>query len=368
MVLILGLGWGATPAPAYAGQTGSKPALASPQFIMEALELISARSLAPKPPAWKARAALRAYVRGLDRYSDYLSPAEYNAFLDQQKKGYAGVGMDLFPGKEGKLICFPLEGGPAHTLGVRPGDLLLAVDGRTVNGQSPYVVSTWITGQAGSKVNLTLKRASQRMLLDITRKALKRQNVYYKSLSDGGALIRISAFKPGVAREVRQALAKSAGASYLVLDLRGNPGGDFLQMLRTADLFLPADAPVLQIKSRKKNTLFKAKQPAAPAPDRMVVWQDEGTASAAEALSMTLTYHQRAVSLGWRSFGKGTMQRVHKLKDGSALILTSGLIQDPAGRAYHGRGLAPGHALPECSTNCTRLFEEKTREIMQKNP
>jgi carboxyl-terminal processing protease len=361
--LILGLGLILAPVPFCAAQNGNKAAFPGGQLMRQALDLIGARALNPAPPAWKARAALRVYVRGLDRYSDYLNPAEYTAFTNQRLKNYAGVGMDIMPDKEGALICFPLQHGPAHRAGVRSRDILLAVDGRTVNGQSTYVVSGWITGQTGSKVNLTLQRQTQRVVLDIARADLVRHTVKLTQAPDRPALIRISRFKPGTLAELKQALAQCGDSSGLVLDLRGNPGGDFWEMLKVADLFVEPNTPLLQIKSRKGSKSFKAKLPAEVKLKPLAVWQDGATASAAEALTMILTYHKLAASLGWHSFGKGSMQRVHKLPDGSALILTSGLILNPAGKTYHGRGLKPEHPLPPCNEACTRALWQKTLEV-----
>ena len=159
-------------------------------------------------------------------------------------------------------------------------------------------------------------------------------------------------------------MAQCGDSPGLVLDLRGNPGGDFWEMLKVADLFVAPNVTMLQIKSRKGSKSFKAKLPAEVRLKPVAVWQDGATASAAEALTMILTYHRLAISLGWHSFGKGSMQRVHKLPDGSALILTSGLILNPAGKSYHGRGLKPEHPLPPCNDACTRALWQKTLEIL----
>ena len=195
--LILGLGLILTPVPFCAAQNENTAPSPGGQLMRQALELIGDRALNPAPPAWKARAALRVYVRGLDRYSDYLNPAEYTAFTNQRLQNYAGVGMDIMPDKEGALICFPLEQGPAHQAGVRTRDVLLAVDGRTVNGQSTYVVSGWITGPTGSKVNLTLQRLSQRVVLDIVRADLVRHTVKLSKAPDRPAPATHQPFQTG---------------------------------------------------------------------------------------------------------------------------------------------------------------------------
>jgi carboxyl-terminal processing protease len=343
----------------------AKPAQppAAVQLIQEALRLVGEKSLQPGPALRDARAALRRYVRGLDQYSGYLSPAEYAAHLEQQRKGYAGVGMDILPKADGRIICLPKEGGPAHQAGVRAGDVLLAVDDRLAAGQSHYIVAGWILGPSGTKLNLTLQRQSLRLKLDIERRPLTRSTVELLRLPKQGALLRISSFNKGTAEELYSGMQKAQGAAFLVLDLRQNPGGDFLEAMRAASLFLEPGVPLLQLKGRNGEKILKSGGLYPPSTAWLFIWQDAATASAAEALILALAFNQRALTLGWPSFGKGSMQKVLPLKDGSALILTSALILDPAGKGYQGRGIMPAYPLPPCLNGCYDVLLQKTLQI-----
>jgi carboxyl-terminal processing protease len=334
------------------------------QIMHQAMGLIKNQALVSSPSPREMRLILRSYVRGLDPYSDYLSPAEYRIFQGQSSKHYAGVGMDIMPLKEGGVICLPIEGGPADLAGVKPGDLLLAVDERTVAGQSHYIVGNWILGPAGSKVMLTLKRDSLRVKLDIRRKRLIRRTVKLSWLPGRAARIQISRFIKGTAQELRNALNQAGGAPYVVLDLQNCPGGDLREMIRTASLFLEPETPLFSLRTRKGNRIIRAMSVTAPFRLPLVIWQNQATASAAEALIMALTLHRRAASLGWTSHGKGSVQKIIPLEDRSALIITSAMIQDPQGWEFHGKGLVADYPLPKCRQSCSELLIRKTKEIM----
>ena len=160
-------------------------------------------------------------------------------------------------------------------------------------------------------------------------------------------VIRLVGFAPGTRRELAELLSARAPGAPLVLDLRGNAGGDLHAAFDAASLFLARGAPIASVRARDGIHGYASTTDPLAALDgqRAVLWQDGATASAAEVFIAALTGNARAVSVGARSFGKGTRQDLIELSDGSALVLTTGHLRTPAGVEFDGRGLAPGHAV-----------------------
>ncbi|BAJ28697.1 putative peptidase S41 family protein [Kitasatospora setae KM-6054] len=271
-----------------------------------------------------------------DRWAAYLSPQQY---ADLTGGRYAGVGLSVDREAGGPTtVAEVLPGSPAARAGIAPGERLVSVDG-TPAEQLPVteLVSRLRGGPAGSAVAVGVRdEAGPVRQLTLTRTELAAREVESDRPAPGVARIAVHAFTEGVADQVR---AAAAGARGVVLDLRGNSGGLVAEAVATASVFLDG-GPVASYQERGEHRRLDA-APGGDTAVPLVVLVDGGTMSAAELLAGALQDRSRAVLVGSRTFGKGTVQQPSRLADGSVLELTVGRYQTPAGRSPDGTGFQP---------------------------
>jgi carboxyl-terminal processing protease len=313
----------------------------------EAVAKIQEQALSPDPPRRLVQQALKAYLRQLDPYSDYLPPVEYAAFLKAQREGYAGVGMEIMEDRQGRVICVPHPGSPAEKAGIGYGDILSAVDGKPRQGQSVLALGARVRGTAGSHVRLTVQTQGQAPRdLVVVRRELGQRSVFRKTLG-GLEVVSIPRFTKSTAEELKIVWASLPLGAAKVMDLRGNGGGDLHASLDAAALFLAQDSVLGSLKSRQGTTTRRVKASPLDQKSPLYLWHDGLTASAAEAFIAALTQNGRAISLGSRTFGKGLTQRLNELTDGSCLLITYAKLLTPRGQAFDGQGLPPHKVLPD---------------------
>ncbi|MDR0882731.1 MAG: hypothetical protein LBP55_09370 [Candidatus Adiutrix sp.] len=290
--------------------------------------------------------AIRAYFQALDSYSTYLSPQERRELSDNDRPNYSGVGMDILAGPNGEIFCVPYDDSPAHRAGILSGDRLLAVDGQNVRDRAPVALSALLRGPAGSRVDLTVAGATgPSRTVSLTRANLNRQAV--ETTFDGLVLkIRIYRFEAETAAEVKSGLQSEPNLQRVVIDLRGNTGGDLKAALDTADLFLTAGSAIVTVTGRSYSGLEPVAHRATAKPPKftasqVVIWQDQLTASAAEVFIAALRAHHQAVSIGSRTFGKGVAQTLTPATGGGLFLLTTGELMPADGRSFNHQGLAP---------------------------
>lgn len=317
------------------------------EHISEAVQLIRTHALdPPKSTRGMVDDLLRAYARSLDPYSDYLTSREYAAFLESTSADYFGVEMDIEK-KGGRIYLFPFKGGIAEKSGIQGGDELIAVNGAPVFGQSVFVVGSQIRGVEGVTVQLTT-RSGQGIPRVLT---LRRQSTGYVSVNSNilaqAHYIQITRFARDTGEQLKKILESGENNGLpLVIDLRGNQGGSLRVARQCADLFLEQGAVLFKMRYREEVREVFAEQPGAIAA-RILLIQDRGTASAAEAFIAALRANKRSLSVGWVTYGKGMAQRFLPLSDGSALLVTYAEILTPDGAALHNQGMEPDLALPE---------------------
>ena len=316
-------------------------------IVSEAMELIGRHALFPLPSMSAInREQLRVYVRSLDEYSDYLSREEYQGLLESTTADYFGVEMEIRR-KGRSIVLFPFEGGVAEKNGIRPGDELIEVDGMPVDDASVFFVGSMIRGTEGEKVRLAIRSETE----PVRTLHLRRQQAYYESVRGATAsntpYIRLTRFMDDTDQSLARRLSRIGGnANALVIDLRGNQGGNLLAAQRCAALFLNQGEVVYRLRTTGGTKSIVAEKPAAYT-SRLVLLQDENTASAAEVFIAALTVNRRALSAGRKTYGKGLAQRFLPLSDGSALFLTYGELLTPDNHAFNGRGLDPTVSLPQ---------------------
>ena len=299
-------------------------------------------------------AAIDGMVARLDPYSTYLDDEEVGRFAREVEGKFTGIGVQILPDTEtGRLtITAPLPGTPAAEAGVRAGDVIVRVDGESVDGLDTAEVTARIKGPAGESVRLGLMRPGQDDLVELT---VERANVRVPTVlgesrrADGSwdyllprenddapliGLLRVTKFGAGTDRELTQALAtlQEAGADGVILDLRGNPGGLLSQAVAVTDLFLK-DGRIVSTDGRNVAPQAFDALPGGPAEDlKIAVLVDRFSASASEIVSAALQDAGRAVVIGERTWGKGSVQTVLNLGGGrSALKLTTAAYLRPSG-------------------------------------
>ena len=294
------------------------------------------------------RGALDGIVRALrDPYSHYFSPAEARRLQESVAGRFQGVGMSVLRDRRGLRVIRVFPGSPAARGGIRAGDLVLAVDGRSIAGLSAERATALIKGPAGTRVRLTVQRpGSGRRTLTLVRREIRIPLVEAKLERPGGVLVgvvELAAFSDGahgqVARAVRRLAAR--GARAWVLDLRGNGGGLLNEAVLVASVFL-RDGEVVSVKGRAepertRNVTGRPLVPSAP----LVVLVDRGSASASEIVAGALRARDRARLVGTRTFGKGLVQELFPLSNGGILDLTVAYYELPDGRRIGHGGLRP---------------------------
>lgn len=308
---------------------------------------------------------LKAYLADRDDSSQYLSREEFGRFRDSQKDGYIGIGLEISRDPGGEVVCFPSPLGPAEKGGIKTGDRLVAVDGDSIRGQSLAQIAARVRGSYGSAVELTVRTGSS----PERRVHLRRERNSAESVSvsqmEGMTVVKLAYFTNDMQAKVSGRLADWKAGTPLILDLRGNGGGDFYAALDTAALFLSRGQMLARVRGRKGEQSFAARAPRRYRFHRVYLWQDQYTASAAEVFVAALTDNGIGVSIGTRSLGKGTKQDIVELSDGSALILTTGFLLTPTGKAYHDIGLLPALALENPTTTD---YVARVREALSQEP
>ncbi|MHB9753468.1 S41 family peptidase [Streptomyces sp. BYX5S] len=288
-----------------------------------------------------SKAAEEAVSRSGDRWGAVYSRREYEEFEQSLDGEYTGIGLRARRTAEGHVqVTKVRDGSPAQLAGIRAGDRIAAVDGEPVTGRPVTEVLALLRGEhAGTAVRIGLQRGTRAWSETLRRANLSTESVASTRLPDGATLVKVSAFTKGVGEQVRTAVAEAPARAGVVLDLRGNSGGLVTEAVKAASAFLDGGL-VATYDVRGAQRALHA-QRGADTSRPVVVLVDSGTMSAAELLTGALQDRGRAVVVGSRTFGKGSVQMPSRLPDGSVAELTVGHYRTPSGRAVDGRGITP---------------------------
>ncbi|MEE9293374.1 MAG: S41 family peptidase [Phycisphaerae bacterium] len=295
--------------------------------------------------------AIRGLMLDLDPYSGYIAPEQMRAFERRHTGEYIGIGVELGLRIGDVVVIAPLEQGPAIEAGVRPGDIVLAVEGRSVQDLSIPDVEGLLAGEPATIVELKLRRADGEVYVRaIKRTPIKRQTVKGIRRHPDGAwdfcldaerhvgYIRISHFDEGTSDDFDAALrdVTRRGGTSLVIDLRFNPGGVFPEAVAMVDRFIDSGIIVTTVRRRQAIDTYHAARRNVDTDMQLAVLLNGGSASASEIFAGALQDHGRAIVIGERSFGKGSVQDFIRLAGGEAGIkLTVAHYQLPRGRIIH---------------------------------
>ncbi|MEV6000727.1 S41 family peptidase [Streptomyces griseomycini] len=289
-------------------------------------------------------AAERAVSRSGDRWAAVYSPDEYEEFEDALDGRYTGVGLWARE-RDGRIEVTKVGSGtPAAEAGIRAGDRLRSVDGEEVDGRPVTEVVSLLRGDgtgesAGTTVRLGLERGTRTWNETLRRARLSRDTVTVRETADRITVIEVAAFTKGSGDEVRTAVRRAPADAGIVLDLRGNPGGLVTEAVTAASAFLDGGLVATYDVEGEQRALHA--EPGGDTSRPLVALVDGGTMSAAELLTGALKDRGRAVVVGSRTFGKGSVQMPTELPDGSVAELTVGHYRTPSGRSVDGRGLTP---------------------------
>jgi carboxyl-terminal processing protease len=301
--------------------------------------------------------AIPGMLRVLDPHSNFFDKRQFALLREEQRGRYYGVGMQVAPQSGQTIVVVPFVGSPAYKAGIRPGDVILQVDGKPCKGLTTPQVADLLKGPKGTVVHITIGREGWGKPLEITvtRAEIPRPGVdFYTMLKPGVGYIRMSAFNETTAEELAEALKKLdvAHLDGLVLDLRGNPGGLLNQAVEVADMFLQKGQLIVSHRGRASaEHRYVAIHGNRGVDVPLVVLINGQTASASEIVSGALQDHDRALIVGETSFGKGLVQTVSQLSYATGLALTTARYYTPSGRLiqrdYHKVSLYDYHFNPE---------------------
>jgi carboxyl-terminal processing protease len=321
--------------------------VASGGVLDEAAARIMADAASPVSREQLDRAAVEGMLKALgDRWSTYFQPSEFTSFQAGLDGRYSGIGVWLRSAQDGEIYLGSVQPeSPAAEAGLVAGDRLLEVDGDDVGSLSLSKVAQRLRGDAGTELRLRVERDGKPISLTLVRDDLASDDVEVARLKGDVEVVRVTTFTRGVGAAVRKAIAASdaagqPGSAGIVLDLRGNPGGLLTEAVEVASAFLDGGA-VVSYEKRGEPVHHLDAVGSGDTTVPLVVLVDGGTASAAEVVAAALQDRNRAVIVGSRTYGKGSVQEPRSLSDGSAIELTVGRYLTPAGRSLDGVGIEP---------------------------
>lgn len=292
--------------------------------------------------------AIKGMLATLDPYSVFMEPEEYKEMRSETSGNYSGIGVEITIKNEILTVVSPFEKSPGWKKGLRPGDKILKIDGVSTKNMTTNDAVKKIRGLKGTPVVLSIfhENADKAEDVEIIRDNIKIQSVMYYINDDNIGYIRLRQFietsEGDIAKAVAEMEAKKAKG--IILDLRNNPGGLLSISASISDRFLPADKLIVYTQGRDKNSNKKytskgGNQYAETVP--LVVLVNKGSASASEIVTGALQDNKRAVIMGTKTFGKGSVQSVFSMGDGSGLRLTTAYYYTPSGKKIHEKGIEP---------------------------
>jgi carboxyl-terminal processing protease len=326
------------------------PTIESAALVAEVIDRVRREYVDKVDDQRIVEAAIRGIVADLDQHSTFLDAEAYEDIRISTTGNYTGVGLDVNLEGGKVTVVAPLEGAPAERAGILPGDVVSAVDNVPVDSDNVAASVARMRGDAGTSVTLDVLRPGSATPLHF---ALTRGEVHVKSvqseyLGNGLAYVRLSSFAETTAADLENAARELTAASGrdellgLVLDLRSNPGGLLDAAVQVADAFLDGGV-IVSGTGRVRKAQFEQLADAGDVLERVptVVLVNSASASASEIVAGALQDHERARIVGEKTYGKGSVQTVMPLGEGSAIKLTTSRYLTPSGRSINGSGIEP---------------------------
>ncbi len=314
----------------------------------EVLDMVEKNYVEPVDSTKMMQGAINGMMKSLDPHSTFMTAEMYKDLEVETRGSFGGIGIEITILKDVLTVVSPIEDTPAYHAGVKAGDQIIKIDGKSTKDITITEAVKKLRGPRDTQVTITIFHEGMAKPKDIviTRSIIKIRSVKSKTFEDHIGYIRISSFQERTVEDAKKSLreieAKASPLKGIVIDLRNNPGGLLNQSVEVSDLFLKSGV-IVSTRGRSKSMESKSEakddgdEPTCP----IVVLVNEGTASAAEIVSGALQDNGRAVILGTQTFGKGSVQTVIPLEDGAALKLTTAKYYTPKGRSIQAEGITP---------------------------
>lgn len=292
--------------------------------------------------------AINGMLTSLDPHSSYLTAEDFRYMNEQTKGKFGGLGIQVTMENGIVKVISPIDGTPAHKAGIKAGDFITDIDGETVIGLTLNEAVAKLRGKIGTEVKITVRRVNEKPFVVTLKREEIKMDAVKSEIKNGDILyVRISSFNEDVDKDTEKAIKnaqeklknKLAG---IVLDVRNNPGGLLEQAIGVSDLFLD-HGEIVSTRSRNEEDTVRYTATAGDVAQGlpMVVMINEGSASASEIVAGALQDHHRAVILGEKSFGKGSVQTVLQLRNNAAMRITTARYYTPSGRSIQAKGIKP---------------------------
>jgi C-terminal peptidase (prc) len=318
------------------------------RLFTEVLSIVQSQYVDEVPPKDIIYNAIKGTLRGLDPHSSFLDPEMYREMQVETSGSFGGLGIEITLRDDILTVVAPIEGTPAYRAGIQPGDRIVKIEGISTKDMQLTDAVKRMRGKPGSRITISVVREgwTEPKDFDIIREQIRVQSVKSQQLEPGIEYIRLRQFQEQTAQDMEAALekfSKSGKFQGLVLDLRNNPGGLLTSAVEVSEKFLDPGKLVVYTEGRVRaqNMRFQANSRRVFTDFPIVVLVNQGSASASEIVAGALQDWGRGIVLGTQSFGKGSVQTIIPLSDGSGLRLTTAKYYTPKGRSIHGKGITP---------------------------
>jgi carboxyl-terminal processing protease len=317
------------------------------RLFTEVLSIVQSQYVDEVPPKDLIYNAIKGTLRGLDPHSSFLDPDSYREMQVETSGIFGGLGIEITLKDDILTVVTPIDGTPAYRAGLHTGDRIIKIDGLSTKDMQLADAVKRMRGKPGSKVTITVVREgwTEPKDYDIVREQIRVQSVKVLEMGDGVEYIKLRQFQEQSPHDIEAALERGSknGMKALVLDLRNNPGGLLTAAVEVSEKFIEDGKLVVYTEGRvrNQNMRFSAHAKRGYPTMPMVVLINQGSASASEIVAGALQDWGRATIVGTQSFGKGSVQTIIPLSDGSGLRLTTAKYFTPKGRSIHGKGITP---------------------------
>jgi len=376
VLLVLTLSLGGTSASKGVDRSATYEQL---KLFTDVLSIIQNQYVDETEPKEIIYGAVRGMLRSLDPHSSFMDPESYREMQVETSGSFGGLGIEITIRDDMLTVVAPIDGTPAWRAGIQPGDRIVKIEGLVTKDMSLADAVKKMRGPKGTKVTITVAREGTKEPFDVslTREVIQVQSIKSQELEPGIGYIRIRQFQERTAPDMIAAVEKfdkTGTFSGLILDLRFNPGGLLSSAVEVSEEFLGDGKLVVYTEGRvrNQNMRFTAHAKHAITEVPLVVLVNGGSASASEIVAGAIQDHGRGVVLGTQTFGKGSVQTIIPLSDGSGLRLTTARYYTPKGRSIHGKGITPDivieapkedAAVPKANTPPLSEAEQMKRDV-----
>jgi carboxyl-terminal processing protease len=318
------------------------------KLFTDVLAIIQNQYVDETEPKEVVYGAVRGMLRALDPHSSFMDPESYREMQVETSGSFGGLGIEITIRDDQLTVVAPIEGTPAWRAGIQPGDRIVKIEGLATKDMSLPDAVKRMRGPKGTKVTVTVAREGAKEPFDVSivREVIQVQSIKSQELEPGIGYIRIRQFQERTAPDLVASVEKFDKAGRLgglIIDVRNNPGGLLSAAVEVSEEFLGDGKLIVYTEGRvrNQNMRFTAHAKRAITDVPLVVLVNQGSASASEIVAGSIQDHGRGVVIGQQTFGKGSVQTIIPLADGSGLRLTTARYFTPKGRSIHGKGITP---------------------------